>query len=413
MPDLDEDVDVIIVVTSDEEPGPEPEDSDVDIVALSSSEEDEGPKVQNRPCPASKKRKNDDISRPGPASKTRRTDVKASRPGPASKTRRSDAQESRPCPASKKLKNGDTSRPGPASKTRREDIPVSRPGPASKKLKECDISRPCPASKKSNNGDISRSDIPVSRPCPASKKLKTSGGRCKFCHQSLDHVAMKPEDEPESLSELEMIEKYQVEPNEDDLPLFFLTNYFLYDSANHLVALDSQLIENGKTVKFSGNAKLVDIDPENPEGGLAVAQIGPITEWWVTGYNDDEKEYAIGISTDKADYLIKNKPGSGYEFQMKSLEEKVKLTKITMKSVGTYENAVRLDYDDLLMEITTDAFEYGIEDFSREKLTEHTPFIIEQVITLILTNYIFLISKIQHKVTTYIKCTHPPFLLSR
>ena len=76
-----------------------------------------------------------------------------------------------------------------------------------------------------------------------------------------------------------------VEGGEGELPDFLLNEFSFYDKEGHMVALDANLIESGKEIKFSGIVKSEFIE----DAGLAILDAGPIKEWWITGFKPDEE----------------------------------------------------------------------------------------------------------------------------
>ena len=76
-----------------------------------------------------------------------------------------------------------------------------------------------------------------------------------------------------------------VEGAEGELPDFLLNEFSFYDKEGHMVALDANLIESGKEIKFSGIVKSEFIEHD----GLAILDAGPIKEWWITGFKPDEE----------------------------------------------------------------------------------------------------------------------------
>ena len=53
-----------------------------------------------------------------------------------------------------------------------------------------------------------------------------------------------------------------------------------------MVALDANLIESGKEIKFSGIVRSEFLEDTD---GLAILDAGPIKEWWITGFKPDEE----------------------------------------------------------------------------------------------------------------------------
>lgn len=72
--------------------------------------------------------------------------------------------------------------------------------------------------------------------------------------------------------------------------------------------------------------------------------MGPITQWWVAGYDGGEKAI-VGISSDSGDYYLMN-PSASYSPFMKNINEKIFLTKLVIDFLQesdddvTYENLI-------------------------------------------------------------------------
>ena len=59
-----------------------------------------------------------------------------------------------------------------------------------------------------------------------------------------------------------------------------------------MVALDANLIETGKEVKFSGVVKSQFME----NAGIPVVNAGNVDSWWITGYLPEE-EIKIAVTT--------------------------------------------------------------------------------------------------------------------
>ena len=59
-----------------------------------------------------------------------------------------------------------------------------------------------------------------------------------------------------------------------------------------MVALDANLIESGKEVKFSGIVKSQFME----NSGIPVINAGTVDSWWITGYLPEE-EIKIAVTT--------------------------------------------------------------------------------------------------------------------
>ena len=63
-----------------------------------------------------------------------------------------------------------------------------------------------------------------------------------------------------------------------------LTHYALHDKDGHMVSLTWGLMEAKKQIYISGHIKSVQSDsPFDKSGGVCFVDVGPITEYWMTG----------------------------------------------------------------------------------------------------------------------------------
>lgn len=62
--------------------------------------------------------------------------------------------------------------------------------------------------------------------------------------------------------------------------------YFsVYDKEGHLCPFDGGLIERDVLLYISGYIKPIYEDDPTAEGGIAVKDVGPINEWWISGFD--------------------------------------------------------------------------------------------------------------------------------
>ena len=68
------------------------------------------------------------------------------------------------------------------------------------------------------------------------------------------------------------------------MPQALLTHYALHDKDGHMVSLTWGLMEAKKQIYISGHIKSVQSDsPFDKSGGVCFVDVGPITEYWMTG----------------------------------------------------------------------------------------------------------------------------------
>ena len=59
----------------------------------------------------------------------------------------------------------------------------------------------------------------------------------------------------------------------------------MYDKEGHLCPFDGGLIERNVLLYISGYLKPIYEENPNAEGGIPAKDIGPINEWWTTGFD--------------------------------------------------------------------------------------------------------------------------------
>lgn len=75
----------------------------------------------------------------------------------------------------------------------------------------------------------------------------------------------------------------------DQRPILKLTQFGIYDEPGHLCHLDGGAIEANHFLYAYGYVKPVWNDNPGTEGGIATKEIGPINEWFVSGFDGGEK----------------------------------------------------------------------------------------------------------------------------
>lgn len=168
----------------------------------------------------------------------------------------------------------------------------------------------------------------------ASKKFKSSDNRCAHCDVPMDEVMSislndwigtqnNIMDEPQTLFNEKFCELFA---NGEDADIFLnITDYFLHDSEHHLISLESGLIEKGKKVYLVGKVKAIyDVD-EQSEDYIPTQNIGPIAQWWISGFDCGEK-VVIGIESTFCQYNLL-KPHPAYEEFVSKTLRKAMLTK--------------------------------------------------------------------------------------
>ncbi len=83
---------------------------------------------------------------------------------------------------------------------------------------------------------------------------------------------------------------------EDDIrPELRATQVSFYDQEGHLIPFDFNPddIMRGKEVYFAGYLKSVIDDSQIADGGIPVSQVGPLTEWWIGGYETGKTNFLL------------------------------------------------------------------------------------------------------------------------
>ena len=206
------------------------------------------------------------------------------------------------------------------------------------------------------------SDIDVEPSCkkirqestPTPPPIQPKFERCKTCHQIIedlpvfDKIKFSSYYRNEILSEIESVKdpRICIEGMDDDqLPDYLLNEFSFYDKEGHLVALDANLVEKGKEIRFSGVVKSDFKD--NP--GIPVLNAGPITGWWITGFLPDET-MKVAVSTNHGQYWL-NVSSDLYQDIYHVLSEKASVTKIIytcLRRVLDSEEDENYNYDDLI-----------------------------------------------------------------
>eukprot|EP00057_Strongylocentrotus_purpuratus_P012708 XP_011667182.1 PREDICTED: DNA (cytosine-5)-methyltransferase PliMCI isoform X1 [Strongylocentrotus purpuratus] len=209
--------------------------------------------------------------------------------------------------------------------------------------------------------------------------------RCKECRQPLDDPDLKlfpgdPDDAREEYITLTDPRLSLLTGDEEDTMSyderlqFKITNFSVYDKSTHLCAFDSGLIEKNKELYFSGYVKPIYDENSSIEGGIPTKRMGPINEWFTTGFDGGEKAL-IGFSTAFAEYIVMS-PSEEYKPFWTAVQEKIYMSKILIEFLQSTQDAV---YEDLLSQIQTTVPPEGCNRFTEDTLLRHAQFVVEQV----------------------------------
>ncbi|KAM5238057.1 DNA (cytosine-5)-methyltransferase 1 [Ctenodactylus gundi] len=210
--------------------------------------------------------------------------------------------------------------------------------------------------------------------------------RCIECGQYLDDVDLKYEQHPpDALDEPQMLtnEKLSIfDANESGFesyeapPQHKLTCFSVYCKRGHLCPVDTGLIEKNVELFFSGSAKAIYEDNPSLEGGVYGKNLGPITEWWITGFDGGEKAL-IGFSSAFAEYILME-PSPEYAPIFGLMQEKIYISKIVVEFLQGNPDAT---YEDLInkIETTVPPSTINLNRFTEDSLLRHAQFVVGQV----------------------------------
>lgn len=111
----------------------------------------------------------------------------------------------------------------------------------------------------------------------------------------------------------------------------------------HLCPFDAGLIEKNVLLYFSGYMKAIFEENSSPEGGIPTKDMGPINEWYVTGFDGGEL-VLVGFSTACAEYILME-PSETYAPFMDAVKEKIYMSKLVIEFLLDEINPT---YEDLL-----------------------------------------------------------------
>ncbi|KAG8247308.1 DNA (cytosine-5)-methyltransferase 1, partial [Homalodisca vitripennis] len=162
----------------------------------------------------------------------------------------------------------------------------------------------------------------------------------------------------------------------DERPQNKVTQFSIYDKAGHLCPFDGGLIERNVLLYFSGYIKAIYEENPEAEGGIPVKDMGPINEWWVSGYDGGERAL-IGFSTAYGEYYLME-PCEAYAPLMESVKEKIYMGKLVIEFLLEEENA---SYEDLLNKLQTTVPPFGTTTLTEDSLLRHAQFVCDQVLS--------------------------------
>lgn len=120
-------------------------------------------------------------------------------------------------------------------------------------------------------------------------------------------------------------------------------NFSVYDKNGHLCSFDTGLIEKNVMLYFSGYIKAIYEEDASPEGGVPTKDMGPINEWYVSGFDGGELAL-IGFNTAFAEYILMD-PSEEYAPFMDIVKEKIYMSKLVIEFLL---DEINPSYEDLL-----------------------------------------------------------------
>ncbi|XP_063841265.1 LOW QUALITY PROTEIN: DNA (cytosine-5)-methyltransferase PliMCI-like [Scylla paramamosain] len=160
----------------------------------------------------------------------------------------------------------------------------------------------------------------------------------------------------------------------DERPQHKITEFNVYDTEGHLCPFDGGLIERNVLLYFSGFLKPIYEEDPSAEGGIPTKDIGPINEWWISGFDGGEKAL-IGFSTSYAEYILMS-PSEIYSPFVEAVKEKIYLSKLVIEFML---NDVDASYEDLLNKLETAVPPSGLRTITEDTLLRHAQFVCDQV----------------------------------
>lgn len=231
---------------------------------------------------------------------------------------------------------------------------------------------------------LENDEIPLRKRKKNSIEADNSVAICQVCNQNiLDPKTKSFQGLPDGILEEEAAltdDRLQLYcdggsiPEIDIKPLHKVTYFTVFDGEGHLCPFDTGLIENDQLLFFSGYIKPIYDDDSSPNNGVAAQELGPIVEWWISGF-DGGNSFLIAFRTPYAEYILME-PSPEYNSFMRIPKQKALLTKIVIEFLS---HAAKPTYEELLCRINEVSVPEDIEPFDGESLRKHAQFIIDQV----------------------------------
>ncbi|XP_076247573.1 DNA (cytosine-5)-methyltransferase PliMCI [Calliopsis andreniformis] len=230
-------------------------------------------------------------------------------------------------------------------------------------------------------------DVTIEEPKTMFQKSMNNPQKCEYCCQKLTSSELKiypghPNGAVEEFialtdPKLSLFTGEEANVHEsDERPQNKITDFCVYDKNGHLCSFDTGLIEKNVVLYFSGYMKPIYEENAHPEGGVPAKDMGPINEWWVSGFDGGELAL-VGFNTPFAEYILME-PAEAYAPFMDSVKEKIYMSKIVIEFLLDEINPT---YEDLLNKLQTIVPPKGLSRFTEDSLLRYAQFICDQVIS--------------------------------
>ncbi|VVC38862.1 DNA (cytosine-5)-methyltransferase 1-like,Bromo adjacent homology (BAH) domain,DNA (cytosine-5)- [Cinara cedri] len=245
-----------------------------------------------------------------------------------------------------------------------------------------------PSSSKGTKRPLSRSSSETK-----TKRVKTANGefltngtkhniegtvKCKFCYQIKPEIVSIPSDAEIECIVLTNDVLANIYTDKLDVISHNITNYSIYDENGHLCSMDSGIMERNVPIYLTGYVKPIYDHDTCIENGIAVKELGPIFEWFLTTYDGGSK-VIIGVCTEFADYLLVE-PHQNYKKYMTSVIEKIHLSKLVIERILDNQESDDSTYEDVLNSVVNSINPATNIKFTEEDLIAHAQFVLDQVI---------------------------------